>query len=51
MARTFTCNEEIIVVSKGTEDIGINWLCWVMVGNLIRVIPSTENKPVCCGWR
>jgi microcystin-dependent protein len=22
MARTFTCNEEIIVVSKGTEDIG-----------------------------
>lgn len=48
MARTFTCNEEIIVVSKGTEDIGK----LAMLGNGGKfdpsVIPSVENKPVCC---
>ena len=45
MARTFSCNEEIIVVSKGTEDIGK----LAMLGNDGKfdpsVIPSAEQQP------
>jgi hypothetical protein len=48
MARTFTCNEEIIVVSKGTEDIGK----LAMLGNEGKfdpsVIPSVEKQAVAC---
>lgn len=48
MARTFTCNEEIIVVSKGTEDIGK----LAMLGNGGKfdpsVIPTIEKQTVTC---
>lgn len=46
MARTFTCNEEIIVVSKGTEDVGK----LAMLGNSGKfdpsVIPEIATKKV-----
>jgi hypothetical protein len=48
MARTFSCNEEIIVVSKGTEDIGK----LAMLGNDGKfdpsVIPSGEKNTAIC---
>jgi hypothetical protein len=48
MARTFTCNEEIIVISKGTEDIGK----LAMLGNGGKfdpsVIPTIERKNTIC---
>ncbi|WP_371380926.1 hypothetical protein [Sporomusa aerivorans] len=48
MARTFSCNEEIIVVSKGTEDIGK----LAMLGNDGKfdpsVIPDGEKNTAVC---
>jgi hypothetical protein len=48
MARTFTCNEEIIVVSKGTENIGK----MAMLGDGGKfdpsVIPTVEKQDTIC---